>query len=157
VVGVDSPGTPWHDAFAMLEVRGEYSVAAGEIQTRPGDQGGQPGDEVERFQHHVGRAITEGLLVTVHDPALAIDGEALGGNGWAGDVAAQAFQAIALIRFTNGGSVQGDKIAGSDFEQPKAGPKGGGQDARSNPATLASRGLSEIAANGGTLYRVSAG
>jgi hypothetical protein len=25
-----------------------------------------------------------------------------------------------------------DKIAGSDFEQPKAGPKGGGQDARSN-------------------------
>jgi len=25
-----------------------------------------------------------------------------------------------------------DKIAGSDFGQPKAGPKGGGQDARSN-------------------------
>jgi hypothetical protein len=25
-----------------------------------------------------------------------------------------------------------DKIAGSDFEQPKAGPEGGGQDARSN-------------------------
>lgn len=98
VVGVDSPGTPWHDAFAMLEVWGEYPVEAGEIQTRPGDQGGQPGDgrscaslrprhtvhpvhKVERFQHHVGRTITEGLLVTVHDPALAIDGEALGGNG----------------------------------------------------------------------------
>jgi len=26
----------------------------------------------------------------------------------------------------------GDEIHGSDFEQPKAGPKGGGQDARSN-------------------------
>ena len=25
-----------------------------------------------------------------------------------------------------------DKIAGSDFEQPKAGPKGGAQDARNN-------------------------
>jgi hypothetical protein len=25
-----------------------------------------------------------------------------------------------------------DKIVGNDFEQPKAGPKGGGQDARSN-------------------------
>ena len=25
-----------------------------------------------------------------------------------------------------------DQIAGSDFEQPKVGPKGGGQDARSN-------------------------
>ena len=29
-------------------------------------------------------------------------------------------------------TVRSDKIAGSDFEQPKAGPKGGGQDARSN-------------------------
>ena len=29
-------------------------------------------------------------------------------------------------------AVRGDKIAGSDFEQPKAGPKGVGQDARSN-------------------------
>ena len=26
-----------------------------------------------------------------------------------------------------------DKIAGSDYEPPQAGPKGGGQDARSNP------------------------
>jgi len=29
-------------------------------------------------------------------------------------------------------AIRGDKIAGSDFEQPKAGPMGGGQDARSN-------------------------
>ena len=29
-----------------------------------------------------------------------------------------------------------DKIAGSDFEQPQAGPKGEGQDARSNPRRL---------------------
>ena len=29
-------------------------------------------------------------------------------------------------------AVRGDKIAGSDFEQPKAVPKGGEQDARSN-------------------------
>ena len=28
---------------------------------------------------------------------------------------------------------QFDKIAGSDFERPQDGPKGGGQDARSNP------------------------
>ncbi len=26
-----------------------------------------------------------------------------------------------------------DKIVGNDFERPKDGPKGGGQDARSNP------------------------
>jgi len=30
-------------------------------------------------------------------------------------------------------TVRFDKFAGSKFEQPKAGPKGGGQEARSNP------------------------
>ncbi len=29
----------------------------------------------------------------------------------------------------------GDKIVGSDIERTKCGPKGGGQEARSNPAT----------------------
>jgi hypothetical protein len=33
-------------------------------------------------------------------------------------------------------ATRADKIAGSDFEQPKAGPKGVGQDARSNPLRL---------------------
>jgi hypothetical protein len=32
--------------------------------------------------------------------------------------------------------VQGNKFARSDFEKLDAGPKGGGQDARSNPATF---------------------
>jgi len=36
-----------------------------------------------------------------------------------------------------GNEVEGfDKIAGSDFEQPNAGPKGGGQDARSNMTSV---------------------
>jgi len=46
---------------------------------------------------------------------------------------------LELLAFIGPGrhlSMQADKIAGSDFEQPKAGPKGGGQDARSNPTTL---------------------
>ena len=37
-------------------------------------------------------------------------------------------------------TARADKIAGSDFEQPKAGPKGGGQDARSNPRRLCREG-----------------
>ncbi len=60
----------------------------------------------QRLQHHVGRAVPEWVFVLVDDPAPAIDGQPLGGNGRAGDVAAQAFQAAALIRFTNGGGVQ---------------------------------------------------
>jgi len=54
----------------------------------------------------VGRTIPDRLFVLIHDPAPAIDGQPLGGIGRAGDVAAQSFQAAALIRFTNGGGVK---------------------------------------------------
>jgi hypothetical protein len=62
----------------------------------PGHEGGQPGDKVQRFQHHAGRTIMKRLLVAVHDPAAMIDAEALGGDGRPGDVPAQAFQARSL-------------------------------------------------------------
>jgi hypothetical protein len=42
----------------------------------------------------VGRAIPEWVFVLVDDPAPAIDVQPLGGNGRAGDVAAQAFKAL---------------------------------------------------------------
>ena len=112
----------------MFEVGRKDTVEAGEVQTWARHQRRQPGDEVQRLQHHVGRPIPERLFVLIHDPAPAIDGQALGGNAFngirwpllaygkpqpsprlrwrAGDVAAQAFQAAALIRFTNGGGVQ---------------------------------------------------
>ena len=54
----------------------------------------------------MGRAVPERLLVAVHDPAPAIDGEALGGDRRAGDVAAQAFQAATLVRLADGGGMQ---------------------------------------------------
>ena len=54
----------------------------------------------------MGRAVPERLLVAVHDPAPAIDGEALGGDRRAGDVAAQAFQAATLVRRADGGGMQ---------------------------------------------------
>ena len=49
-VRIDAPGSPWHNALAPLEVRGEQPVKSGEVQARPGHQGRQAGDEVERFQ-----------------------------------------------------------------------------------------------------------
>jgi len=36
----------------------------------------------------------------------------------------------------------GDKFAGSEFEQPEAGPKGGGQDARNKKAQCTNRYMS---------------
>ena len=47
-----------HDAFAMLEVRGEHPVEASEVQPRAWDQCGQAGNEVQRFQHDMGRPPT---------------------------------------------------------------------------------------------------
>ncbi len=95
-----------YDFGPVFAIRREHSVKSGEIQPRSGDQGCQAGDKVQRFQHHMGRAVPERLLVAVHDPAPAIDGEALGGDRRAGDVAAQAFQAVTLVRLADGGGMQ---------------------------------------------------
>jgi hypothetical protein len=54
-------------------------------------------------------------------------------TGGPGNVARQVFELVPLVGFRRNARVQRDKIAGSDFAQPKAGPKGAGQDARSNP------------------------
>lgn len=82
-----------HDAFAMLEVRGEHPVEASEVQPRAWDQCGQAGNEIQRFEHDMGRTIAEGMFVAVNDTAPAINTEAFGGDRRAGDVAAQTFQA----------------------------------------------------------------
>ena len=55
----------------MLEVWGEYPVKASEVQSRAWDQCGQAGNEVQRFQHDMGRSIPEGMFVAVNDPAPA--------------------------------------------------------------------------------------
>ncbi len=52
---------------------------------------------ISRLKHHVGRPVTERLFVLVHDPPRAVDGQALRSNWRAGDIAAQAFQAAALV------------------------------------------------------------
>ena len=54
-------------------------------------------DEVQRFQHHVRRTVPERLLVAVNDPPLTIDRQALGGDGRAGDIVAQALQPAPLM------------------------------------------------------------
>jgi hypothetical protein len=56
-----------------------------EIQAWPQHQGSQPGDKVQWLQHHVGRPVPERLFVLIHNPAPAIDGQPLGGNGRCSD------------------------------------------------------------------------
>ena len=51
-------------------------------------------------------------------------------------------------------AVRCNKIAGSDFEQLKAGPNGGGQDARSNPATPPTTEASSASRSSGSVRKV---
>ena len=60
----------------------------------------------QRLQHDVGRAVPEWVFVLVDDPTPAFDGQAFGGNRRARDVAAQAFQAAALVRLADRGGVE---------------------------------------------------
>ena len=83
-----TPWLAWHDAVAVFEVRCKHPVETGEVQTWAWHQGRQPGDEIQRFQHDVGRTVPERLLVVVNDPPLAIDRQAFGSDGWARDVSA---------------------------------------------------------------------
>ena len=84
------PHAPRHNARPVLEVGRENTrdgfapllltrcirravalacaVKSGEVEPRPGNQGGQPGDEVQRLQPLVGRAVSERLFVLVHNP-----------------------------------------------------------------------------------------
>ena len=41
LVGVDAPGSLRHDAFAVFEVGREDPVKSGQVEPRPGDQGGE--------------------------------------------------------------------------------------------------------------------
>jgi hypothetical protein len=84
---------------------GANTPEAGEIQVRPGDPCRQPGDEIQRLKHGLRGTIPERLLVLVHDPAARIDGQPFDRNRRAGDVAAQTFQTVTLIRFTDRGRV----------------------------------------------------
>ena len=59
-----------------------------------------------RLQHDVRRPVPERLFVAIDDPALAIGGQAFGGNRRARDVAALAFQAAALVRLADRGGVE---------------------------------------------------
>ena len=50
------------------------------VYLRARNQSRQAGDEVQRFQHDVGRPVPERLFVAIDDSALAIGGQAFGGN-----------------------------------------------------------------------------
>jgi hypothetical protein len=53
----------------------------GEVHARSRDQGGEPGDEVQRFEHHMGSAVSIRSFQPVADISLARQREAFDGEG----------------------------------------------------------------------------
>ena len=73
LVGIHpTPRAPRHDSGPVLEVGRKDTMEAAKVQTWARHQRRQPGDKVQRLQHHVGRAVPERVFVLVHDPAPAM-------------------------------------------------------------------------------------
>ena len=85
------------DAVAVLEVRGEHAVVSGEMGVGAWNEGGEAGDEVDGVEHDMSGAVTEGVLEPIQDLPAVIDREAFVRDGRAGDVAAKAFEGVALM------------------------------------------------------------
>ena len=68
----------------MLAIRGEHPMEAREVESWARDQSGETGNEVERFENDVGRAVAERLLELVDDLPSLVGREALIGDRRAG-------------------------------------------------------------------------
>ena len=95
------------DVVAVPEVRGEHAVVSGEVGAWAWDQRGKPGNEVEGVEDDVSGPVTEGVLESVDDLSPFIDREAFVGECRAGDVAAQAFEGVALVGMAHGAGMEG--------------------------------------------------
>ena len=95
------------DVVAVYEVRGEHAVVSGEMGAGARHRasslrerhfrGGEAGDKVHRVEHDMSRPVVEGVLESIHDLPAVIDREAFVRDCGAGDVAAKAFERVALM------------------------------------------------------------
>ena len=115
-------GSVGDDTAAVFEVRGEHAVVSGEMGAGAGHEGGEAGDaksaglpictaggcpegvrhtdvphEFDGVEHDMSGPVVEGVLESIHDLPAVIDREAFVRDGRAGDVAAQAFEGVALM------------------------------------------------------------
>ena len=75
---------------------------------RVGDQGDEALEEGEGVEDEGPRAVAPGAAEGPLDPAVPADLEAAPGEGWAGDVANEALEAISVVGLDAGGGVEGE-------------------------------------------------
>ena len=95
------------ETAAVFAVWGEHAMVSGEMGAGARHRasslrerhfrGGEAGNELYRVEHDMGRPVMEGVLESIHDLPAVIDREAFVRDGWAGDVAAKAFEGVPLM------------------------------------------------------------
>ena len=75
-----------------------------------GNECGEPLDEGERVERHGQRAVTPMPFEPVDDAAVGGEGEALGRDGWAGDVAAEVLEPLEIAGEHEHLGVQGEVV-----------------------------------------------
>ncbi len=86
-----------NDCSTRLGVRDEYTVEADQMQARAGNERGQSLHKLQRREHDVGGAVLIRALELQHHLASVVAFDPLIGERRAGNVAAQAFELLALI------------------------------------------------------------
>ena len=81
----------------MFAVRCEHAVETGEVDSRFGHQGRQPGDKIQRLEDDR-CAVTARRLQLVADATVRGERQAFFRDRRPADVAAQSFELLALIR-----------------------------------------------------------
>ena len=87
-------------AIGQFGVGCEHAMEANQMQPRTRDECGQALHELQRRDHDRGGPVAVGTLELQHDLARAITLEPFAGNRRAGDIAAQAFEFLALMGAT---------------------------------------------------------
>ena len=80
-----------------MMIRRKDSVIAGEVVARIGDQGRQPGDKVQWFEHNMRRDISIRRLKSVADKPLGGERQTFAAHCRSRDGAAQPFEFVALV------------------------------------------------------------
>ena len=73
--------------MSMAGVGREQAVVAQEMASRAGDEGGESGDEVQGLKQYVGGTVGVRMLELVDDEAVAVDAQALEGDGGSQEIA----------------------------------------------------------------------
>jgi len=123
---LDRLGWLGNDQGSPRRGRGEQAVGCDEVAARRRDQCCDSGHQLEVVHHEVGGAVAPGGLQAKLEQAVVAPGEAVVGERWPGDVAAQPLEASAVVGTDANGGVEIEPVgAGTQTRQPElavAGP-----------------------------------